>query len=142
GHKVRTGDAGVGVQKFLPQHLTCEACEFFSCVQREIGLKLSLEERRDTLAAVVNRGADKVRRLLIGNLEDEFRKIRFSNFNACSLKVMVQVNLFRGHALAFRHQSDLTISADFGYIARSFLSGLSQKQIATVALYAGFECCQ
>ena len=87
----------------------------------------------------MNCWANEVRRLLVRNLEDEFCKVRLGDFDARGLEMMIQVNFFRGHALAFDDQSNLTICANLRDIAGRVLTGPRQKEMSTLALHAGFE---
>src|SRR5437763_11370473 len=87
----------------------------------------------------MNCWANEVRRLLVRNLEDEFCKVRLGDFDARGLELMIQVNFFGGHALAFDDQSNLTICANLRDIAGRVLTGTRQKEMSTIALHAGFE---
>src|SRR5579864_7293711 len=63
GHKICSGDAGVGFEKFLPQHFAGKTREFLSSIERQIGLEFPLKELGNALTAVMKRRADKMRRL-------------------------------------------------------------------------------
>src|SRR5262249_22531716 len=129
------------IQKFLAQHFTRKSSEFFAGVERAIGLKLPLEQGGDTLAAVVDCRSDEMRWLLIGNLQNELCQVSFRDFNADGFEVMIQTNLFRGHALALHGKTYLMILASLGDVMRSLVPGTGKKEVSSVALHAGFEGC-
>ncbi len=82
-NQVRAGDANVGPQELFAQPLAREFRQLFSRVQRQIRLKLALEERRDPFPAVMDRRRYDVRWLLVRELQDEFRKVAFSHLDPC-----------------------------------------------------------
>ena len=95
GDQVRAGDADVGVEKFFAKFFAGEAGEGFAGIERKIGFEFALEERGDAFAAVVQRGADEVRRLLVGDLEDEFGEIGFDDFDAVGFEDVVELEFLR-----------------------------------------------
>ena len=58
-----------------------------------------------------------MRRLFVGDLQDEFGEISFRNLDARGFEVMIQVDLFGGHALAFDYQADLAFPANAGDVS-------------------------
>ena len=81
GDEIGAGDSGVGAEEFFAQAIAREGGERFAGVKRKIGFENALEQRRDSLAAVMQRGADNVRRLLVGDLQNEFSEIGFGHLD-------------------------------------------------------------
>ena len=136
GNEVRARDPGIGGNELLAQLLACELRQLLAGIERKIGSELALEKRGDALAGVMQRGRDDVRRLLVGDLQDEFRKIGFGDGNADLLERAIELGLFRGDALAFHHQPHFVRHQNFANVSVSVSGILGYVEVSAVGVDA------
>ena len=137
--EIRAGDARAGMQKFVAQTFAREGGELFAGIERFVGFEDAPEELGDALAAVMNRGADDVRGLLVGILQDEFGEIGFRHLNAQRFERGIQVDFLGGHALALDGELDARTFADAGDVFGSIVRVRGQVEVAAIALHAFFK---
>ena len=116
--------------------------EFFAGVERQVGGELALEQRGNALARVVQRRRDDVRRLLVGDLQNEFRQVGLGDLDAGRFQRVVQLDLFRGDALALHHQLGLVPHQHVANVVVGIGRGLRQIEMPAVGLHARFQLLQ
>ncbi len=113
--------------------------ELFAGIEWQVGGELAFEQSGDAFAGVVQGRRNDVRRLFVGNLQNEFRQIGFGYGDAGRFDGMVQLNLFRGDALALHHPLGLVPHQHVAYVLVGVGRGLRQVEMPAIGVDAGFQ---